>query len=78
MIEGRLQTRTWEGKDGQTRKTTEVVAENIQLGPRTGGQVREFDGEPTPKKSEPASQDVPTIDIEVPEENEIKPEDLPF
>ena len=36
MIEGRLQTRAWEGKDGQTRRTTEIVAENIQLGPRGG------------------------------------------
>src|SRR3990167_11407629 len=36
MIEGRLQTRAWEGKDGQTRRPTEIVAENIQLGPRGG------------------------------------------
>lgn len=34
MIEGRLQTRSWTGNDGQKRYRTEVVAENIQLGPR--------------------------------------------
>ncbi len=30
-IEGRLQTRQWEDRDGNTRYTTEVVADNIQL-----------------------------------------------
>jgi single-strand DNA-binding protein len=39
-IEGRLQTRTWEGQDGQKRTTTEIVASQMQLlgsRPRTGG-----------------------------------------
>ncbi|MDP2651018.1 MAG: single-stranded DNA-binding protein, partial [bacterium] len=36
LVEGRLQTRSWEGKDGQTRRTTEIVAERVQLGPKTG------------------------------------------
>ncbi|KKM06946.1 hypothetical protein LCGC14_1738850, partial [marine sediment metagenome] len=27
LIEGRLQTRSWEGRDGQSRRTTEVIAE---------------------------------------------------
>ncbi len=29
-VEGKLQTRTWE-KDGQVRRKTEVIAENIQI-----------------------------------------------
>lgn len=37
MIEGRLQTRSWTGQDGQKRYRTEIVAENLQLGPRTEG-----------------------------------------
>ena len=37
-IEGRLQTRSWEGQDGQTRYTTEVVARDMQmLDGRSGG-----------------------------------------
>ena len=37
-IEGRLQTREWEDKDGQKRRTTEVVAQTVQfLGKREGG-----------------------------------------
>ena len=37
-IEGSLQTRSWEGQDGQTRYTTEVVARDMQmLDGRSGG-----------------------------------------
>jgi single-strand DNA-binding protein len=31
LIEGRLQTREWEGKDGQKRSVVEVVAERVQF-----------------------------------------------
>lgn len=34
MVEGRLQTRSWEGQDGVRRYRTEIIAENIQLGPK--------------------------------------------
>lgn len=37
MIEGRLQTRSWQAQDGTKRNRTEIVADNIQFGPRTGG-----------------------------------------
>ena len=38
MVEGRLQTRSWQGQDGATKYRTEIVAENIQLGPRSATQ----------------------------------------
>ncbi len=42
-IEGRLQTRKWE-KDGVTRYTTEIVADQMQmLGGRDGGTSTSFD-----------------------------------
>jgi single-strand DNA-binding protein len=31
LVEGRLQTRDWEAKDGQKRTVTEVVAERVQF-----------------------------------------------
>lgn len=31
FIEGRLQTRKWTGQDGQSRETTEIVAENMMI-----------------------------------------------
>ena len=39
LVEGRLQTRDWETKDGQKRNVVEVVAERLQLRqrPRHGG-----------------------------------------
>ena len=41
-IEGRLQTRQWQDREGNTRYTTEVVAREMQmLGGRSGG---DFDG----------------------------------
>src|SRR6188474_534377 len=37
-VEGRLQTRSWEGQDGQKRYRTEVVAETVRfLGGRDSG-----------------------------------------
>ena len=34
-IEGRLETRTWEDASGNKRYRTEIIAENLQLGPKT-------------------------------------------
>ncbi len=31
LVEGRLQTREWEGKDGQRRNVVEVVADRVQF-----------------------------------------------
>jgi len=77
FIEGRLQTRTWEGKDGQTRRTTEIVAERVQFGPRPYGSSAKASGDRPITSEEPVrKEDMPVIDIEG--EGEIKPEDLPF
>ena len=37
FIEGRIQTRNWQDASGNKRQRTEVVAESMQLGPRTTG-----------------------------------------
>lgn len=38
FFEGRMQTRSWDDKtSGQKRYTTEIVAENMQIGPRPAG-----------------------------------------
>ena len=48
-IEGRLQTRSWEDKQGQKRYTTEIVATNvILLGGRGGGGGQSYDEPPPP------------------------------
>lgn len=37
LIEGRLQTRSWDGTDGKKNYRTEVVADHVTFGPRPGG-----------------------------------------
>jgi len=34
LIEGRIQTRSWTDQNGNKRSRTEIVAENMQMGPR--------------------------------------------
>lgn len=82
LIEGRLQTRSWEDSSGQKKYRTEIIAESMQLGPRRGG------GETTPGKEESQQQkQKPSSakasegkeDIPVIEENEdIDVKDIPF
>ncbi len=86
LVEGRLQTRSWQDKQGQNRKTTEIIADRIQLGPRPMGGGRPA-GAPsggsaqpsTPQPKEPPPlEELPSIDVDDPGAGEIKPEDLPF
>ena len=72
LVEGRLQTRSWQDKQGQSRKTTEIIGEQLQLGPRAAGSGS-F-SKPTDEAEAPMGDPVPTIQID----EEIKPEDLPF
>jgi single-strand DNA-binding protein len=66
-IEGRIQTREWEDKEGQKRKTTEIVAQTVQFlgGPRGGAgaaPAREGGGggyEAPPESAPPAGDDIP-------------------
>ena len=76
LIEGRLQTRSWEGKDGQTRKTTEIISERMQLGPRPNGSVNnDYQSKAKEGSDVPSVEEMPVIEIG---DEEIKPEDLPF
>jgi len=62
FVEGRLQSRSWEGQDGQKRSTTEVIADNIQFlrgGSGAAGKGRAD----SPAKSNAAPQDVATINL---------------
>lgn len=71
LVEGRMQTRSWE-QDGQKKYRTEIVADRVQFGPRTGG----GGGSTAPSKAAaPAKEEIPTIDYP---EDDINPEDIPF
>jgi len=75
LIEGRIQTRSWEGKDGGKQYRTEIVAERIQFGPRSGQGGGTFNAKPATMKEESVKEELPAIEID---ETDIKPEDLPF
>ena len=54
-VEGRLQTRKWQDKEGQDRYTTEIVADRMQmLGSREGG-GGSSSPPPEPAEREPAA-----------------------
>ncbi len=92
MIEGRLQTRSWEGQDGIKRYRTEIVAEGLQLGPRKQGErypAQDQDESSPIKASETAKasetkDEIPVVNeedvtnSEKDEESEVKLKDVPF
>jgi len=77
FIEGRLQTRSWE-KDGQKQYRTEVIADRVQFGPRTGGGGGggASGGGPRGRNSD-AEDHGNAAGIEYPKD-EINPDDIPF
>jgi len=62
-IEGRLQTRTWEDKDGIKRSTTEIIASNMRM----------LDGKGQGKSQE-AWSEPPSPDIT----DQVSDDDVPF
>lgn len=72
LIEGRIQTRTWDAQDGTKRNKTEIVADRVQFGPRKSGQAS-TGGNSNTKESQVEELET----IEYPDEN-IKSEDIPF
>lgn len=81
MVEGRMQTRSWDSKEGEKKYRTEVVADRIQFGPRSvGGGAPGGEGKSYPAKSSSgatAEQPAPPEGIQYPQE-EINPDDIPF
>ena len=80
FVEGRMQTRSWDDKDGTKKYRTEVIADRVQFGPRLGGAGGDHaEGASSSSKAKPSGQPPPQeLDtIEYPEED-INPDDIPF
>lgn len=73
FVEGRMQTRDWEGQDGQKRSRTEIVAENMVM--LSGGQG--MGGGSSQPFARPASSSSMSEPSAMPDD-EIKLEDIPF
>ena len=67
-IEGKLQTRKWQDKEGNDRYTTEILGNEMNMlgGRQSSGDEGAYD------QSQPASQSVPYS------ESQISEEDIPF
>lgn len=54
-VEGRLQTRKWQDKEGNDRYTTEIVANEMQMLGSRGGSADTGQSAPPPRESKPAA-----------------------
>jgi len=89
LIEGRIQTRNWQDASGSKRYKTEIIAENIQLGPKSGfgpsaPKAAPAPASPIPDQEPPEQKSngkIPDEEIPVIEEGseeEIDVKDIPF
>lgn len=78
MVEGRIQTRSWDGQDGKKNYRTEIVADRVQFGPKAGSApsanfTGSADAQDMSAPTAPKDADV----IEYPDDD-INAEDIPF
>jgi len=68
LIEGRIETRSWQDATGTKKYRTEIIAERMQLGPKSASVSRE--------QSAPAQEEIPVIEED--QEGDIDVKDIPF
>lgn len=87
FIEGRIQTRSWQDNEGNKRYTTEIVADNIQLGPKgvfAQSQTEsstQMNLDQKPETTQEVKDGIPPEEIPIIEEGqdeEIDVKDIPF
>jgi single-strand DNA-binding protein len=81
MIEGRIQTRSWDDKtSGEKKYRTEIIADSVQFGPKSGGAP---EGGYTPKPAQagnatPVASSVPDLDTIDYGDSNVNVDDIPF
>ena len=76
-VEGRMQTRSWDGKDGEKKYRTEVVADRVQFGPRSSGSGGGPKGSDDQSMPEDMGGSSGGAGIDYPKDD-INPDDIPF
>ena len=79
MIEGRIKTRSWDAPSGEKKYRTEVIAERVQFGPKSGdqesfAQTQRQAGDFSQDRS--SQEDVPIVDLT--DDNVPPDENIPF
>jgi len=76
-VEGRVEYREYENKEGQKVKVTDIVVEQMQMGNRAKGTEQQGQSTAPARDEQPAPQEeLPTIQQE--DDDEIKLDDVPF
>lgn len=71
LIEGRIQTRSWQDKEGVTKYRTEIIGESLQLGPKSST----FPSTQENDSKDNESDEIPIIQKD---DEEIDIKDIPF
>ncbi len=79
FIEGRIRTRSWQDANDQKRWKTEIIAQNIQFGPRfaQSDNLQMPPSSSKESKEEEISDDLPVLE-EDSGEDKVNPDDIPF
>ncbi|TMF90189.1 MAG: single-stranded DNA-binding protein [Chloroflexi bacterium] len=82
-VEGRIQTRSWEGQDGQKRKATEIVANDVQFLDTRGGDGAPGGGggggyERAPARPSSGGGSEEQAPMEESHARDVDPDDIPF
>jgi len=82
LVEGRLQTRSWQDQTGVKKYRTEIIGENIQLGPKSANQgfssapPQQNSQQNAPQGNKNNEDNIPIIEEKNTEEIDVK--DIPF
>jgi len=84
LVEGRMQTRSWDAQDGSKKYRTEIVADRVQFGPKPqpgngqGAPAGNYSAPQGEQKNAPTAGKKEEVEtIQYPDE-EINLEDIPF
>ena len=75
LVEGRIQTRSWDAPEGGKKYRTEIIAENIQFGPRSASSSAAAAPKGAEADKEAASGGGEAIEYP---QDDINPDDIPF
>lgn len=89
VVEGTLRTNSWDGEDGKKRYKTEIMVNNIQLGPKASGAYSKDDFADIPAKPKQqqeeeslpviqAGEEVDSKDSLFIDDDDIDSEEIPF
>jgi single-strand DNA-binding protein len=82
MIEGRIQTRSWDDKTtGEKKYRTEIIADSVQFGPKSSGAPAEggYAAKPTPAgNATPTPSAMPDLDTIDYGDSNVNVDDIPF